>query len=82
MKIFTLDALFEWAKEWIFGPEVRDCLAAKDFSGQAAPSSRRKGPHRRTNLGAVFAPNYARDYARGGGDYAEPQYGRAGFKLV
>jgi NADPH-dependent 2,4-dienoyl-CoA reductase/sulfur reductase-like enzyme len=29
-----------------------------------------------TNLGAVFAPNYARDYARGGGDYAEPQYGR------
>jgi hypothetical protein len=28
-----------------------------------------------TNLGAVFAPNYARDYARGGGDYAEPQYG-------
>ena len=21
------------------------------------------------------APNYARDYARGGGDYAEPQYG-------
>jgi hypothetical protein len=28
-----------------------------------------------TNLGAVFALNYARDYARGGGDYAEPQYG-------
>ena len=28
------------------------------------------------NLGAAFAPNYARDYARGGGDYAEPQYGR------
>jgi hypothetical protein len=28
-----------------------------------------------TNLGAAFAPNYARDYARGGGDYAEPQYG-------
>jgi hypothetical protein len=25
---------------------------------------------------AAFAPNYARDYARGGGDYAEPQYGR------
>jgi hypothetical protein len=22
-----------------------------------------------------IAPNYARDYARGGGDYAEPQYG-------
>src|ERR1700731_2428653 len=28
-----------------------------------------------TNLGAVFAPNYAWDYARCGGDYAEPQYG-------
>jgi hypothetical protein len=31
------------------------------------------------NLGAVFAPNYARDYARGGGDYAEPQYGSSVF---
>jgi hypothetical protein len=34
---------------------------------------RRTGLRLGTNLGAVFAPNYARDYARGGGDYAEPQ---------
>jgi len=36
---------------------------------------RRTGLRLGTNLGAVIAPNYARDYARGGGDYAEPQYG-------
>jgi hypothetical protein len=56
MKIFTLDALFEWAKEWIFGPEVRDCLAAKDFSGCSTTMPLQFiGPPAYDNPGAIGA---------------------------
>jgi hypothetical protein len=40
------------------------------------PVLRRTGLRLGTNLGAVFAPNYARDYARGGAIMRSPNMDR------